>query len=63
MVRRRPNRSRAQLVLELERRVPEPPIERSTKGLVETLADLLLEALGTGAALGTGGADEQQDHA
>jgi hypothetical protein len=40
------------------------PVEQSTQGLVETLADLLLEALGmegtTPAA--KGGVDEQQNH-
>ena len=60
-MRRSRYHDRAQLALELDRPHREPPIERDTKGLVETLADLLLEALGTGAM--TGGGDEQQDHA
>lgn len=51
---------RAQLALELDRPRRDPPVARDTKGLVETLADLLLEALG---APGMGGGDEQQDHA
>ena len=56
---RRPNR--AQLVLELERQIPATPVERNTKGLVEALADLLLEALVAETKLG--GVDELQDHA
>jgi hypothetical protein len=40
-------------------------VERSTKGVVEALADLLLEALGREEPTSTkkGGIDEQQDHA
>ena len=56
---RRPNR--AQLVLELERQIPATPVERNTKGLVEALADLLLEAMVAETELG--GVDEPQDHA
>jgi len=37
---------------------PELPVERETKGLVETLADLLLEALGAVGTPQTGGTDE-----
>lgn len=59
-MRRSRYHDRTQLALELERPHREPPVERDTKGLVETLADLLLEALG---APGMGGGDEQQDHA
>ena len=55
----RPNR--AQLVLELERQIPATPVERNTKGLVEALADLLLEAMVAETELG--GVDEPQDHA
>ena len=51
--------SQAQLVLELERQIP--TMEGNTKGLVEALADLLLEALVAGTKVG--GADEPQDHA
>ena len=57
------HQSRTQLVLGLERANPEPLVERETKGLVETLADLLLEALGAAAPQKQGGAHEQQDHA
>ena len=54
-----------QLVLELEPQNRRALIERSTKGLVEALADLLLEALETEGATATRkeGVDEQQDHA
>lgn len=53
--------SQAQLVLELERQIPTTLVEGNTKGLVEALADLLLEALVAETKLG--GADEPQDHA
>jgi hypothetical protein len=64
-VRRSQYHSRGQLVLELEPRDHPVPVERSTKGLVEALADLLLEALGMEGATSTkkGGVDEQQNHA
>jgi len=46
-VPRRRNQDRRQLTLELERRPPTLfPAPRNAKGLIETLADLLLEALG-----------------
>jgi hypothetical protein len=40
------------------------PVERSTKGLVEALADLLLAALGMEDTMSTSkeGVDEQQTH-
>ncbi len=53
----------AQLVLELDREKPEPPFKGSPTGLVEALADLLLEALGVESLTITGGGDEHQDHA
>lgn len=53
--------NQAQLVLELERQIPTALVERNPKGLVEALADLLLEALGAETKLG--GVDEPQDHA
>ena len=37
--------SRAQLVLELESQNPQEPVAANAKGLVEALADLLLEAM------------------
>ena len=44
-MRRNRRHDRAQLVLELERQHPQTAKERPPKGLVEALADLLLEAL------------------
>jgi len=61
IVRRNQRHKQAQLVLELERQIPATPVERNTKGLVEALADLLLEALV--AETGLGGVDEPQNHA
>jgi hypothetical protein len=52
---------KAQLVLELERPISTTLAQRNTKGLVEALADLLLEALAAVAKLG--GVDESDDHA
>jgi hypothetical protein len=60
-VRKSRHHNRAQLVLELERQIPYPPVSQSTKGLVEALADLLLEALA--AEADQGGGDEREDHA
>jgi hypothetical protein len=60
-VRRSRRHDRAQLVLELERRNPQTAVERNPKGLVEALADLLLEALVAETKLGD--VDESQDHA
>jgi hypothetical protein len=59
-VQKNRHHSRAQLVLELDRQIPATPLEGNTKGLVEALADLLLEALAAEAKLG--GVDEPQDH-
>ena len=60
-MRRNRRHNRAQLVLELERQNPATLVEGPTKGLVEALADLLLDALFAETRLG--GADEPQDHA
>ena len=60
-MRRSRYHNRAQLVLELERQIPHPPVGQNTKGLVEALADLLLEALA--AEANQGGGDERKDHA
>ena len=57
--------NRGQLVLELEPQNCSALVERSTtKGLVEALADLLLEALGTDEAtsMNKEDVDERQDH-
>ena len=60
-MRRTRRHNRAQLVLELERQIPPTAVERNPKGLVEALADLLLEALVAETKLG--GVDEPQGHA
>jgi hypothetical protein len=60
-VRRNRHHNRAQLILELDRQIPQTPVKPKTKGLIETLADLLLEALA--AETNAGGVDESQDHA
>lgn len=60
-MRRSRYHDRVQLVLELERRIPQTPLARNTKGLIEALADLLLEALAT--ETDQGGEDEREDHA
>ena len=60
-MRKNRHHSRAQLVLELDAQSPTTPMEGNTKGLVEALADLLLEALAAETKLG--GVDESQDHA
>jgi hypothetical protein len=64
-VRKRKSLDRSQLALDLEPRAPTsfPPIP-NTKGLIEALADLLLEALGertTDAAASQGGGHEPQN--
>jgi hypothetical protein len=58
-VRRSRYRNRAQLVLELERQNHHPAAGKKAKGLVEALADLLLEALA--AETDQGGGDERKD--
>ena len=60
-MRKSQHHNQTQLVLELDRQIPTTPVERNTKGLVEALADLLLEALS--AETNLGGVDESQDHA
>lgn len=54
---------KTQLRLELERPNPHSPVAAGAKGLIETLADLLLEALETTTQETVGGVDEHQDHA
>ena len=61
---KRRNLDRRQLALALEPRDPPLPAIPNAKGLVEALADLLLEALGAQTAQTTeqGGGHEPQDH-
>lgn len=56
------SRSRRQLVLELEEEIR--PVTLTPEGLVEALADLLLEAMGQQEeqASAKGGANESEDH-
>jgi hypothetical protein len=64
-VPKRRNLDRRQLALALEPRDPPLPAIPNAKGLVEALADLLLEALGaqtSEAAAEQGGGHEPQDH-
>lgn len=61
-MRRSRYHDRAQLVLELERPSPQRPMVPNAKGLVQALADLLLEALAAETP-NQGGEDEREDHA
>lgn len=65
-MRKRRNLDRRQIALDLEPRRPAPfPATPNSKGLIETLADLLIEAIGertTDAAATHGGGHEPQDH-
>ena len=54
--------SRAQLVLELKNHNHQAPAEQSAEGLIEALADLLLEALRAEELTMKGGEDEHQNH-
>jgi hypothetical protein len=56
-------RNRAQLVLELENHTRQAPAEQRAEGLIEALADLLLEALRAEESAMKGGEDEHQDYA
>lgn len=62
-MRRSPYHSPSQLVLYMEHRTVDRPLSLNPKGLVEALADLLLEALGVPGPTMKGGGDEHQDHA
>ena len=62
-MRNRRHQNRDQLVLELESQNTQIPLARNIKGLVEALADLLLEALEANRTTKTGGRDEHEDHA
>jgi hypothetical protein len=60
-MRRRRHQHRDQFVLQLERQNRQVPV-KNVKGLVEALADLLLEALEVNRTAKTGDADEREDH-
>jgi hypothetical protein len=52
-----------QLGLDLGRRIPQNPLGANPKGLIQALADLLLEAAGVETIQMLGGDHEHQDHA
>ncbi len=52
-----------QLCLDLGRRIPQKPLGANPKGLIQALADLLLEAAGVETVQMSGGDHEYQDHA
>jgi hypothetical protein len=52
-----------QLGLDLGRRIPQNPLGANPKGLIQALADLLLEAAGVETVQMSGGDHECQDHA
>ncbi|MGV2184036.1 hypothetical protein [Rhizobium rhizogenes] len=62
-MRSRRHQNRDQLILQLERQNLQVPVVKNVKGLVEALADLLLEALEANRMPKTGGVDEHEDHA
>jgi hypothetical protein len=62
-MRKRKIQIQNQLSLEINIVKSQSPVEASMEGLVEALADLLLEALGAVGSATKGGVDEHQDHA
>jgi len=52
-----------QLGLDLGRRIPQNSLDSNPKGLIQALADLLLEAAGVETIQMPGGDHEHQDHA
>lgn len=63
MRRKSQYREPMQLGLELGRRIPQNPLGANPKGLIQALADLLLEAAGVETIPMPGGDHECQDHA
>ena len=63
MRRKSQHREAMQLGLDLGRRIPQNPLGANPKGLIQTLADLLLEAAGVETVQMSGGDHECQDHA
>ena len=62
MRRRCQYRQPMQLSLDLVRQIPQNPLSANPKGLIQALADLLLEAAGVETAQMSGGDREHQDH-
>ena len=63
MRRKSQYREPMQLGLDLGRRIPQNPLDANPKGLIQALADLLLEAAGFEPVQMSGGDREYQDHA
>ena len=63
MRRKSQYREPIQLGLDLGRRIPQNPLGANPKGLIQALADLLLEAAGVETVQMSGGDHEYQDHA
>ena len=63
MRRKSQYREPMQLGLDLGRRTPQNPLGVSPRGLIQALADLLLEAAGDETVQMSGGDRERQDHA
>ena len=63
MRRKSQYREPMQLGLDLGRRIPQNPLDSNPKGLIQALADLLLEAAGVETIRMPGGDHEYQDHA
>ncbi len=63
MRRKSQYREPIQLSLDLDRRIPQEPLGASPKGLIQAIADLLLEAAGVETVQMSGGDHERQDHA
>lgn len=63
MRRKSQYREPMQLGLDLGRRIPQNPLGADPKGLIQALADLLLEAAGVETVQMSGGDHEYQDHA
>lgn len=62
MRRRSQYRQPMQLSLDLGHRIPSNPLDTNPKGLIQALADLLLEAAGVETAQMAGGDHECQDN-
>ena len=60
---RRKHQYREPMQLDLGYRIPQTPLGANPKGLIQALADLLLEAAGVETVQMRGGDHEHQDHA